>query len=115
MKCERLGLLFLLQLVDHGSILHLIRAYISCNKLQEAKNKLDLLQKTGKREEECCILEALLLRQLGKTREALELLEKSSHCSSLEYFLLLGDLYWELEMWDKSLIPYLKVIYITEF
>lgn len=104
-----------MQLDDYRSLLHLIRAYISCDKLQEAKSKLDLLRQTGKSDEECCILEALLLRQLGQTREALELLEKSAHCGSLEYFLLLGDLYWELEMWDKSLIPYLKVVCINQF
>lgn len=47
---------------------------------------------------------------MGKVREALEFLNNSTSFSSLDYFLLLGDLYWDLEMWDSSLVPYLKVI-----
>lgn len=78
-------------------------------KLQEAESKLELLNQNGEREEQYALLNALLLRKKGKVREALDFLEKSAVCSSLDYFLLLGDLFWDLEMWDKSLVPYLKV------
>lgn len=77
--------------------------------MQEAEDKLELLKRSGDFKEECSVLAALLLKKQGKVREALEMLEKAVDCSSLEYFLILGDLYWELGLWDKSLIPYLKV------
>lgn len=89
--------------------MHLIRAYISCGKLQEAEDKLDKLEQTKQCDEERCVLKALLLKKQEKTEEALRLLEASTEFNSLDYFLLLGDLYWETEMWIKSVRPYLKV------
>lgn len=89
-------------------LLHLIRACIGCDMLEEAERKLDELKATGKFEEESLIMYAKLLKKQGKLEEALRLLQDACACQSLEYFLMLGDLYWEQEMWEKSLIPYLK-------
>lgn len=100
-----------LQLTEVTSLVHVIRACINCDKLQEAESKLEVLRQNGSDEGEYVLLKTLLLRKQGKIQEALDFLEKSTFCSTLEAFLLLGDFYWDLKQWDKSLVPYLKVVY----
>lgn len=50
-----------------------------------------------------------LLHKQHKLQEALQLLETCSNCDASEWWIEMGDLFWDLQLFDKSLVPYLKV------
>ncbi|KAK4885213.1 hypothetical protein RN001_001484 [Aquatica leii] len=85
----------------------LIRCYINLDKYTEANQYLYKLEALGTDPYLFILLRAQLLHRQKQLNEALELLEKNINESS-EWWLEIGTLYWGLQKFEKSLVPFLK-------
>ncbi|GJQ65964.1 hypothetical protein Trydic_g4060 [Trypoxylus dichotomus] len=92
---------------DIDTITYLIRAYNNLKRFGDSEKWLSKLQ-SSQRGGEYVLLKADLLKQQGKFKEALVFLEENNNAESSELWLEIGSLYWELESYDKSLMPFLK-------
>ncbi|KAI4467992.1 superkiller 3 protein-related [Holotrichia oblita] len=84
----------------------LIRAYNNLKKFDES-HKLLLLLEAMDEKAEYVLLKAHLLKQQDKLKEALLFLTENPLENS-ESWLEIGLLYWDLELFDKSLTPFIK-------
>lgn len=88
---------------------HYTRANIKLGNMVEAKCSITQMEQTEKSEDDLSgILKAQLLRKQNHHVLALEVLNRKV-VQSPEWFLELGITYFELEEFDKCLLPLLKV------
>lgn len=85
----------------------LIRAYNNLKMFDESQKLLAMLEAAGGKSE-YVLLKAHLLKQQHKLKEALVFLTEHPLENS-ESWLEIGLLYWDLELYDKSLTPFIKV------
>ncbi|KAF5303636.1 hypothetical protein FQA39_LY09883 [Lamprigera yunnana] len=81
----------------------LIKCYINLQKLSEAKMYLSKLNQSAT----YVLLKAQLLHKDNHLMEALSLLEENK-IDTAESWCEVGTLYWELGLFEKSLLPFLK-------
>lgn len=87
----------------------LIRAYINLGNFDIAENNISKLKEYGDSSNLALLFTITLLHKQNKLQEALEMFESYSNCNIFEWWIEVGDVYWELQLYDKSLVPYLKV------
>lgn len=89
---------------------HLINAYINIGDIDEANKYISKLDQENRNPNLAHFLKAKLLQKQQKFPEALQLLQSHENEKSElpEWWLLVGDLQWELGNYEKSLVPYLK-------
>ncbi|KAK9737501.1 Tetratricopeptide repeat [Popillia japonica] len=88
------------------SMTSLIRAYNNLKMFDESQKLLAMLEAAGGKSE-YVLLNAHLLKQQDKLKEALVFLTEHPLENS-ESWLEIGLLYWDLELYDKSLTPFIK-------
>lgn len=96
--------------MDNSNILCAsIRSYINLGNYAEARETLEQLKGKVGKNSTYNLLKAQLLHKENKLQEAIQLLEKEDVCNVSETWAELGSLYWDLELYDKCLVPFLKV------
>lgn len=86
---------------------HIIRAHTSLKHFTEARLLISKLNKDDKMK---ILLTAQIFHKEEKYTEALEILEKEVYDNS-EWWLEIGLIYWDCGLYEKCLMPFLKVLF----
>ncbi|KAK5647507.1 hypothetical protein RI129_002399 [Pyrocoelia pectoralis] len=87
----------------------LIRCYIHLENFTQAHSYLSKMKDVSNEDATLSLLNAQLLHKQSHLREALELLEaQGGNDDTSEWWYEIGTLYWDMELYQKSLIPFLK-------
>lgn len=93
---------------DVDTLVSLSISYINLGKYNDAKEYMRQLKKNSDNTAIVALLTAKLLHKQGELEKALALL-KSVNVESCELYMEMGMLHWELQQYDMSLVPFLKV------
>lgn len=91
------------------SLCCLIRAHINLGNFDEAERNIPKLKEYGNTSNLSLLFTIKLLHKQVKLQETLKIFESCNNCDMFEWWMEMGDVYWDLQLFDKSLVPYLKV------
>lgn len=86
--------------------------YINLGDYDTARSYLNKLNEIEIYQSEYIILNAELIIKQERYAEACDILERSTNLDKYEIWFQLGNLYWDLGEYKKSLMPFLKVCII---